>query len=250
MVSTLLQSLVSEKSSLQISPVPLVVAVAVVCALSVSVSDQARGQSEPLLPNLVEEIKQKQLDLRSLTATFVQEKVSELFLEPEVSSGSFAYVAPGQVRWEYLEPTEIVVVVNENIMLTWYRDLGRAERLNVGRQADRVLQFLNTANSLATLQRYFTLQIGIPKDAEAPYRFMLEPRFKRVAKRITSMTIHLDRNLYVPVLLRYEEPTGDITEYRFEDIVVNEEVSSTLFELELPDDVEERVIQLGESSDR
>ena len=164
-----------------------------------------------------------------------------------MSNGNFAYVAPDQVRWEYLEPHEIVVVVNENTMLTWYRDLGRAERLNVGRQADRILQFLNTANSLATLQRYFSLQIAVPKDKTLPYRFMLEPRFKRVAKRITAMTIELHRELYVPVLLRYEEPNGDITEYRFENIEINEDVSPSLFELELPEGVEERVVQLGES---
>jgi len=102
---------------------------------------------------LTERIKAEQSRLETLEADFRQEKKSQLLLEPEEARGHFYYHAPDRARWEFEEPNRTLVVIRGNEMLTWYRDLGRAERLDVGRQADRVMQYLSASNSLETLQR-------------------------------------------------------------------------------------------------
>ncbi len=130
-------------------------------------------------------------------------------------------------------------------MLTWYRDLKRAERIDVGKQADRVMQYLSASNSLESLQRYFVLKVSFPKDPKEPYKLELTPRFARVAKRIQSMSIQLDRQGYWPVFVKFVEPDGDFTELRFTAVKLNGTLPAEIFKLELPKDVEVKVIDFA-----
>lgn len=193
---------------------------------------------------LAERIHHAQSELRSLEARFVQRKESDLLLEPEVSEGTFVFVAPDRVRWDFTVPAETTVVVRGQEMLTWYRDLGRAERVHVGSQADRMLQLLGPGSSLAALQRYFSVSAAFPKDVEAPYRLELKPRISRMGKRIRKITLHVDPQLFVPVRVSYEEPGGQTTELHFEDLQVNGEIEDERFKPVLPDDVEVKTIDL------
>ena len=194
---------------------------------------------------LIERIKLQQAELQTMEADFVQIKDSEMLVETQESRGHFWYRAPDRVRWDFAEPDDMVVLIREGSMLTWFRDLKRAERVNVGRQADRVMEYLSASNSLKTLQRYFDLRVAFPKDSEAPYDLQLSPRFDRVAERIAGMGIQLHRTGFYPVFLRYEEPGGDVTELRFENVVVNRPIEEGRFEIELPDDVEVKTLEFG-----
>lgn len=197
------------------------------------------------LDRLIERIKWEQARLKSMQADFVQNKVSTLLIEPEEAHGKFWYQAPDKVRWDFEKPNPTTVLVNEEAMLTWYRDLKRAERIDVGKQADRVMQYLSASNSLESLQRYFVLKVSFPKDPKEPYRLELTPRFARVAKRIQSMTIHLDRAGYWPVFVKYVEPDGDSTELRFNAVKLNAAIGADVFTIELPSDVEVKKVDFG-----
>ena len=199
------------------------------------------------LAALVERIHLEQSRLTSFEASFTQRKESMLLVEPEVSEGRLSYQAPDKVRWEFNSPNDTVVIIREGEMLTWYRDLGRAELLQVGRHADRILQYMSAGNSLETLKKYFNVSVRFP-ESDAPYGVDLEPRFSRVAKRLTEMSMKLHRDLYVPIQLRYVEPDGDVTELELADVRVNIELSSDLFETALPEGVEVREISIGEEA--
>lgn len=48
------------------------------------------------------------LVINSLTADFEQEKQSELFVEPQHSTGVLEYKAPDYLRWEYVSPQALI----------------------------------------------------------------------------------------------------------------------------------------------
>lgn len=196
---------------------------------------------------LQERIRQEQSQLITLTARFTQRKESKLLLEPEISTGRFWYQAPDSVRWEFETPVSTLIVLRGETMLTWYRDLGRAEIVHAGKQAEKMLQFLGASPSLESLKKYFDLRIGFPDDPTAPFSIRLDPRFARVEKRIAEMALRLDRELYVPVFVHYVEGGGDETEITFEELRVNEEISTDLFELTLPEEVEVHEIKAPKS---
>ncbi len=187
---------------------------------------------------LVERTTYEQGRLQTLTARFVQRKESPLLLAPEESQGVVAFEAPDRVRWDFTSPGDTVVLLRDRRMVTWYRDLGRAEVVELGRQADRFLQLLGPGASLAALQRYFDVTAAFPQGPGEPYRLELEPRGSRLRRRISSMTLHLDPELFVPVYLRFVEAGDEVTELHFEALEVNGGIPEERFELELSEDVE------------
>jgi outer membrane lipoprotein carrier protein len=193
---------------------------------------------------LIERVKHEQKKLETLEADFVQEKSSEFLAAPESSTGTFAYARPDKVRWEYSAPKPISLVIDGDQMTTWYRDLGRAERVKVGRVSSQVFQYLNASGSLESLLDYFSVTYSPPPPGSA-YELLLQPRYSRIAKRLSSMTLWIDRALYLPVRVRYVEPSGDTTEYRLEKLRPNGGIPDARFRLVLPPEVEVREIDLG-----
>ena len=126
--------------------------------------------------------------------------------------------------------------------MTWFKDLGRAERRRVGRYSDSVFKYLGASGSLETLMDYFTLIVRWPETAKDPYRVRLEPRYRRVERRLKQMNLAVDGELFVPVELGYVEPTGDEIHYVFSDFRVNEAISEDRFSVELPPEVEVRTV--------
>jgi outer membrane lipoprotein-sorting protein len=145
------------------------------------------------------------------------------------------------VRWDYLAPRPLSLVIAGKQMTTWYRDLKSAERLDVGRYSSQVLRYLGAGGSLDTLLQYFTVKGTMPKGGE-PYRLDLVPRYPRIAKRLSGMTLWIDPHSFLPIEVHYREPDGDATEYRFSNLRVNAALPAERFELALPSDVEVRVL--------
>lgn len=197
------------------------------------------------LTALVRRVRWENERIHTLEAQFVQEKVSAMLLEPEEARGAFSYEAPDKVRWEYQTPNPISLLIEGGEMTTWYRDMDQAERISVGRQSQKVLEYLGASSSLETLLEYFDIALHVPDDPSSPYFLELDPRFARVARRLRSMSLWIDRQRFVPIRLRYEEADGDVTEYRFEEIRLNAKLPAERFELAIPPGVEVREITSG-----
>jgi outer membrane lipoprotein carrier protein len=190
---------------------------------------------------LVDRMKIEQKGFTTMVASFRQETASEMLVEAEKSKGTFYYEAPDKVRWQYDAPTPKVIVINGTELVTWYQDLHRAEKVQVGRYSDAVFKYLGASGSLETLMDYFSLRVDFPKGSE-PYKIDLVPRYKRVEKRLRDMSVSIDGKLFVPVELSFTEPNGDSTHYEFSDFKVNQPIPATQFQLDLPSDVDVRVI--------
>jgi outer membrane lipoprotein carrier protein len=199
---------------------------------------------EARLAALVDRVKAEQQKVRQLEAEFVQHRESAFLMLPQDSRGVFSYVAPDRVRWEYLEPKAISLLITGEEMTTWFHDLKRVDRMKIGRYSNQVLKYLNASSSLDTLLRYFTVTLSYSPRPDEPFRLELAPRYQRVAKRLRGMTLWIDRRLFLPTRVRYVEGDGDVTEYRFEKIRVNATLPPSRFELELPADVEVRTLDL------
>ncbi|MCZ6726636.1 MAG: outer membrane lipoprotein carrier protein LolA [Acidobacteria bacterium] len=194
---------------------------------------------------LVENMRLEQENLETLESDFVQRKESELLLEPELATGVFSYAAPDRVRWEYDDPTPISLLIDGDHMVTWYRDLSQVEEIEIGRHSQRVLDYLGAGSSLARLIEYFDVRLTLPADRLLPFHLSMEPKFERVARRLQGMDIWVDPKTYLPVRLRYVEADGDVTDYEFSNFRVNEPIAEGRFELQLPNDVQVRTIDLN-----
>jgi outer membrane lipoprotein-sorting protein len=232
-------------------------AVTLLLALLVSVPGFAakdKTPPDPLAPGLtgpqrlsalVDRVRYEQRQLKTLEARFTQQQESSMLTAPEQSKGVFSYAAPDKVRWEYVSPSPITVVIRGDEMTTWYKDLKRAETLKVGRYSNQVFKYLGASGSLQTLLEYFTVRLKLPEKKGDPYRMELLPKYQRIAKRLKSMTLWIDGDSFFPSRLKYEEADGDSVEYQFSDMKRNAPIPAERFVLKLPPGVESRTIDLA-----
>ena len=199
------------------------------------------------LEALVERVRLAQEELETLEASFIQIQENEFLLEAEEAGGTFSFEAPDRVRWEYTYPNPITLIVDDDTMTTWYRDLERAEKLKVGKYSSQVLKYLGAGSSIDSLLEYFNVRAAFPDDQSLPYRLELEPKFARVAKRLSSITIWIEPARYMPSRLRYVSGDGDTTEYRFGEITLNDELPADRFQLDIPESVEILVLDAEEA---
>lgn len=223
-----------------------------VLLLSTAAATGAGGMPDPrdtsLAPSqrleaLLERMRYEHERLDTLESDFVQLKESAMFLEPSESHGVFSYGAPDQIRWEYLEPNPMSLLITNDEMTIWYRDLDRAESASVGRQSQRILEYMGASASMDKLVQYFTVTLRMPDTEDDPFILRLSPRYERVAKRIQELETWIDSKLYLPLRLRYVEGDGDVTEYEFSNLRVNEGLPEDTFILEIPENVEVRTGQ-------
>lgn len=193
---------------------------------------------------LVERIKGEQAKVKTLQASFVQKQESEFLVTPEESKGQFSYAAPDRVRWEYQTPKPITLVIDGKTMTTWYRDLGRAEEMKIGRYSERVLKYLGATGSIETLLEYFDVRAAFPSDAKSPYRLEMTPRFARIAKRLKSLTLWIDASTFLPSEIHYISGDGSVTEYRFTNATINAALPADRFQLKLPPEVAVKVVDM------
>lgn len=193
---------------------------------------------------LVQRVKLEQNHVTTMAARFRQDKTSEMLLEPSTDRGLFYYRAPDQVRWEYEEPEAMLVVINGEELLTFYVKQGLAERASIGDISEQVFKYLGASGSLDKLAEFFEVTAFFPEKAGDPYHLVLEPRYSRIERRLLGMEIWIDPESYQPTQFKYLQPGGDETMYRFDDVTLNETLDDALFEVELPDDVAVRSIDL------
>lgn len=198
------------------------------------------------LQALLDRVRLEQQKLKTLEARFVQHQESALLAAPEESTGVFSYAAPDRVRWEYQRPNPITVVIQGDRMTTWYHDLRRADLVKVGRYSNQVLKYLGASGNMQTLLDYFTVKLAMPGKKGDAYRLELVPRYPRIAKRLKSMTIWIDPELFFPTRMKYVEADGDTADYEFRDLKKNTPIPAERFVLKLPKEVRTRTIDLGE----
>ena len=133
-------------------------------------------------------------------------------------------------------------------MTTWYRDLKRADLVKVGRYSNQVLKYLGASGNMQTLLDYFTVKLAMPEKKGNPYRLELIPRYPRIARRLESMTIWIDPELFFPTRMKYVEADGDTTDYELSDLKKNPPIPAERFVLQLPKEVQTRTIDLGEGN--
>ncbi len=196
------------------------------------------------LQALIEQMRAAAAERENMTASFTQNKESSLLLEPSVSHGTFSYQAPDRVRWEYESPHAMTLLIRDGEALTWYRDLNTAERYQVGRQSQKVVEYLGASSSIEELIEYFRVSMQSRTEPGEPYWLHLEPRYSRIAKHLQELELWIDPETYLPVRLRYVDPDGDVTEYSFSEFEINNEIPAATFQVDLPPDVEVRDVDL------
>lgn len=192
--------------------------------------DSLHGSAK--LDALIDRVVSRQRGLRSLRADFVQVKNSIMLLDPVRSTGEFFYRAPDRVRWDYRQPDPMVVLFADDFVTTYDPEGRRAERVKVAGRDRRFVQALAGTLPLDDLMEYFRIRF-VDAGPPNPYLFELRPTPATLKKRLDSLSLEVDRELLLPVVVEFHEADGDSTRYEFHRLQIDPELEASRFLLEL-----------------
>lgn len=197
--------------------------------------------------DVIDEIKAKQKNIKTVKANFYQEKHTEILEKPIISKGIFYYSSPYNVRWEYTQNTpaslslprskageagraehsDLIVIYDGKTVYLYYPDMKEADKI------DSPLQFPSFMNfDISSLKNNY--DISYRADKSGSYTIVLKPKVHLIRKPefsngVSSIEMLFAGDKVFPEEVKITEKGGDKTLIKFSDVEINKILSEDLF---------------------
>lgn len=174
--------------------------------------------------------------IHTLSAQFTETTVNQLLKEPMVSRGLFYMTKPDSVMWKYTSPESMQFVIAKDEYVGYFPTQKRAERRDIRRWREQLFRFFGLGQVSAELMKIYDIRLE-DSPTEETYQLVLDPRKRRVKKRMESVRLWVDRSTFLPVRVEYRGKSGNTRVIRFQKVQVNPRLSAGLYLLDIPSDV-------------
>ena len=179
-----------------------------------------------------------QSSIRTLSAEFTETTRSALLKEAIVARGKLYLTKPDSVRWEYSAPEEMRFVIANDRYTGYFPRRKQAEQRDVRRWGEQLFRFLGLGQASDELAKFYDLRLAESGAGEREILLVLDPKKKRVRKRMESVQFWIDGETYLPRRVQYSGNNGSTRLVEFDRLDVNPELAASLYELQLPEDVQ------------
>ena len=192
-----------------------------------------RSEGAITLDQVLAQVAAKQKTVTTLQSDFRQEKTMAMMSAPQVSTGTFAYANPDRVVWTYDAPSPVTMLIRDGWLTTYYPQLRKAERLEIGSYQERIFRYMAAPGSLDELRKYFDFTFRQSR-SQPVYTLELVPKTKTLEKRVRRITLWIDRESLLTTQFEYVDGGGDLTRYEFRNVRINQTLPAATFQLDLP----------------
>jgi outer membrane lipoprotein-sorting protein len=209
-------------------------------AIALSIAPLAFGAEDasPTLEQVLARFDEVQDSVVTLSAQFTETTVSELLKEPMVSRGLFYMTKPDSVMWEYTSPESMQFVIAKDEYVGYFPARKQAERRNIQRWREQIFRFFGLGQVSAELMKFYDIRLEDPgADMKGTYALTLDPRKRRVKKRMQSVRLWVDSSTFLPVKIEYVSNSGNTRSIQFHKLQLNPDLSAGLYNLAIPSDV-------------
>jgi outer membrane lipoprotein-sorting protein len=172
--------------------------------------------------------RERQAEVESLGARFVETTVSSLLVDPVVARGTLVAVRPGRVVMQYTSGEPRTVVVDGAKLVVYWPRRRERETINIAETQERVKKYFTGAPA-AELRRLFDIAVAADPAMPSSYRIDMKARRDQIKRGLERLQIWVDRETTLMVRMRMEFPGGDSKDVRLEDVRVNVPVDEGLF---------------------
>lgn len=179
--------------------------------------DAREGLDGPRLDALLAEIARARRDVKTLRASFTQERRITLLAATVTSRGELTVAAPDRLRWDLAPPDDVVYFVGPE-GLSYRTKRSSATVPAAGANVARALGDLRAllAGDLGALRERYVLSA-----ARGPADVEIAGEARDEAASIRAFTLLLDKGLVVPLRARLLEGKRDSVDLVFTNAVVN-----------------------------
>jgi outer membrane lipoprotein carrier protein len=204
-------------------------------AVSLLVGEPARAER---LDEVLAEMNKAGKRLKTMTADFVQTDHDFLLKDQEETRGKLYLAVPGRIRWEHAPPREKVLVVKDDLVRVYNPAAHQVHEFRRGKGAksggaDLLIGF--GAGNEKIRENY---DVSLVEETDSTASIALVPKPNSQASLFTKIELTLDKKSWSPVRSVFHSPNRNRADIQFENVVLNGDLPSGIFELKLPPNVE------------
>ena len=172
------------------------------------------------------ELKSALAKMESIKGDINQEKGFSFLTEKLISEGVFLYQKESKLRWEFNKPIEYIILINENSMRL--KEEGEEKKYKGMNQILRQVKEIILGcidGSIMTNSNYKTAFFS----NENGIRIELQPKAKNLKEFIQQIAVEFSTEGATLKKVTLTDPSGDLTDIRFSNIVVNEKIDAAAF---------------------
>ena len=129
-------------------------------------------------------------------------------------------------------------VIAEDEYVGYFPARKQAERRNIGRWREQIFRFFGLGQASAELMKFYDIRLEDPGvEMKGTYALTLDPKKRRVKKRMESVRLWVDSGSFLPVKVEYVSSSGNTRVIQFHKVQLNPDLSAGLYNLSIPSDV-------------
>jgi outer membrane lipoprotein-sorting protein len=166
----------------------------------------------------------------SIQSTFIQEKHLSFLTENIISKGEFYFQSPNQLRWEYSEPFNYIIVFNDKNILI--KDENKLSTFDT--ESNKMFSEINNMmigsikGSLFTDSERFNVKY---LENSSQYLLELDPKLPEMKSMIKTIEIYIDKSDISVSSIKMIESSDDYTSINFTNRIMNQQIDNSKFNL-------------------
>ncbi len=176
---------------------------------------------------LENKIKDASSKMKTMQASFVQDKNLTFLDEIIQSKGKFVFQSPNSVRWEYTDPYYYLIIIhNGTITIKDERKENKVDMASnpIFKQINNLM--LSTVKGDILLNKDFRSKVY---QNETSYKIILQSTDENLKEFISSIDLILNKKDLTVISIKMIEPMGDYTFISFKNKRLNEKLPKNSF---------------------
>ena len=198
---------------------------------------ETEPQPETELSWVMKNIKEKEKNLKTFTARFVQTKKTYLLREPLHSEGIIYFDSSGKMLLKVISPSPLITLFKDSRLFIYYPDISKTEERYLGRTDTIFTKYFGMGQSFEELKKQYAIQL-VSKTHSDSYHLKFIPKMKPIKKYIDSIEVVVSLKNWLPKHIHFKETKGDYTSLTLHFISINEPLPQGIFQVDFPEDDE------------
>lgn len=164
--------------------------------------------------------------MESIKGDIQQEKSFAFLTEKLISKGTFVYQKESKLRWEFKEPMEYVILINQNSMRL--KEEGEEKKYKGMNQILRQVKEIILGcidGSIMGSTNYKT----VFSTNDTNIRIQLQPKAKNLKEFIQQIVVEFAKNGAALKKVTLTDPSGDVTDIFFSNLKTNQQIDESIF---------------------
>ncbi|MBI5326955.1 MAG: outer membrane lipoprotein chaperone LolA [Deltaproteobacteria bacterium] len=183
------------------------------------------------LNTIVSKIQKTYDGIYDIQANFVQLTTSASIKQTQKAEGVVYFKKPGMMKWEYRSPNTDIIVSDGKTLWAYQQDIGQVMTGNASTNETSISN--NFLSGMGNLKKDFDIELA--EQDNISYVLKLKP--KAPQPNVQKLYIAVDKKTFFVVKTIVYDLIGNETRVIFENIKINQSISTSIFKFKIPEGV-------------